>query len=453
MSNQGGKHILDQYYDQTNFNDVLVNLNLLNKKLESLCPSSPVLLHVDTHLNYIKNYHRPTIPMAFEIREEPIKLIVGENSYLLPLYGDFMYNMTLVIRLGSISTIDPGGCAYYHFPAHRLIKSIRMEYAGNLLDRYIGEAYNVHYAYMPEDQKEAYRRAVGEQEPIPVEIPGAWGEIRFVTNGLQTFKSTHGATEFHIPLLFDFSQYLGCSFFSAKVPYGQRYLKVELNPLQNILQGIGVSIPTISGGLIIEHVFVDPIIKSHLLRGSYKTLIRVHKEMYLSVNPVDSIKLDSINFPVDDIYFGVKPNTNTSASNWYRYSQFEQQAIAFPYHVLNPTPLPTYQLVTYETTVQHPIHNILTVKLISNGIDVFAATPSYIVSSYGKNISTSDIGLYSVTFSNIVGNQNICGYFKPHGEFYIDFTSAVGGQLYVLAKCINWLVIDQNNNINLEYPF
>ncbi len=469
-NNQGGKYILDTYVKSEYQEQTLLNIKLLKKRLQERCLDKPFLLNLETtHNNYIKRYYKPTIPMSFEIKKEvsEFSLQYGSNTFSLPLYGDFMYEMVLEIELTGLSVQNPlDKCAYYDFLGHKLINYVAIEFAGIKIDEYTGEAYNIYYNYyIPDEKKQAYMRAVGQEVPekVIVDLENI-REEKYLLTGPQSPKTTHNSVKMYIPIIFDLSAKLNCSLFSAKIPYGQRFLKVVLNQPENICYSVNgglLNLPSISGSLYITHIFIDESVKSQLKLGNYKSLIRVHKEISFSSQILGIQKLDALRFPVEDMFVGLRPNTNVNPDDWYKFTSFNARQVTFPIALSNALPPPTYQLAFRTVTHKTPVLPLISINFLTkstNIINPISAEYFATAHSFFKSISAHDTGIIPVSFTHKIKNSfseddSVVSFYNVslEREFYLKYEAILPGTIYILAKCLNWINIKEDGTVELVY--
>lgn len=452
----GGKYIMETYYRGKEQDNFLLNIKLLKERLQEC--KYPILNNIPTHENYIKKYYKPNIPISYEFRSEitdPIQF--GANTFSLQMHGNFICEIIFSCRIEGLSTINPTDkCAYVDFLGHKLIDEIIMDFAGNIVDRYTGDAYNIYYNYfVPDEKKNSWLRSVGQEVPEEVYMQNNTGqrELKYICDGPQTLKQSHDAIELNIPIIFDFTRKLHNSFFSSKVPFGQRFLKVNLKNAANICYGTGpINLPTITGKLIVNQIFIAPEIVQKITTGTYKTFIRVFKESKIKVvaGP-NRIKLDDIRFPVEHLFFGVRPTTNTGPTTWWRYHIPNATTMWFPaYNAPN-------QIVLNSATYYKPEIPMENIKFTSLNTEVVNEQKKEFYSYIQPLIrgrTPQDIGLCMYSFAKHLDIDECTGYFNTSIErnFFIHFNSAVDGELYIVAQCLNWLEISTTGEVSLKYP-
>jgi hypothetical protein len=455
----GGKFILESLLNPNAQENILINMARLRKTIDERCPEKPFFSELYTHCSYIKKMYKPMIPMAFEYNSIPSDngdLQFGsESRFLLIQYGDFQSEMILEINLGAVQCVLPTDtCAYVDFLGHRIMEAVRMEFAGNKVDEYSYDAYNVYYNFMvPEDKRDVWLDMVGQERPKIVLAPIGDAQARqaiYMVNGPQTPRNAQPALTLYIPIIFQFSRNLSSALFSGKIPVGQRYLYVKLPRVQDILYGTGLfNTPAITGRLWVNQVFIDPNIKKIILPGPYRNFIRFYKEQRIAVNVSGVEKLETIRYPTEHLFVGIRPAANVgSPTNWWRFHNAAVIPMTFPGF------LPPNQLVFNTAAAVDPDPNILTMRFLSKNTEITreAGTGIYTKVFPFQKARSGDPGLMFFSFSAELGDK-LAGYYNLNAmrEFYIDFTAKNSGELYVMAICLNWLEIDDRGAVSLKF--
>jgi hypothetical protein len=178
---------------------------------------------------------------------------------------------------------------YCEFPGQRLFKKVKFEVNGNPLDEYTAEAYMYYQKFRVAPGKQTgWARLVGQEIPLSAvgdlaSVAGvsafpaaATGLTQFVggaaapaapTNasntarkmfqvldGPQTAKATQPELDLWVPLLFWFNVDSRLSIASVSIPYGQRFITIDLEAQNNLVY-------TAPGNLFLKlttQVFVGP---------------------------------------------------------------------------------------------------------------------------------------------------------------------------------------------------
>jgi len=474
----GGRYILENLYTNNKEDEILLNRDLLDQSIKTRCKSQPFLLDMErTHISYIKKYFKPVIPMAFEFREEinPTQLInYGLNRFSLQQYGDFTCEIILNLKLSGLSVKDPRDkCGYYDFPGHKIIKNVAMNFAGNIIDQYSGDAYNVHYNYyIPEDKKKAWLKVVGQEYPEDIsvrqDINDDYDEKKYIVFGPQTPKASHEILEINIPIIFEFCQKMYASLFSNKIKYGQRFLDVILNQPETFCYGIDyggggfINYPTVTGSLWINQIFIEPKITEILLKGTYRTFMRVYKETKFTVNNKGHFnkRLDKLKFATEHLFFGLKPTINAGPNTWWRYYNLNTEQVIFPVRIASPIG-PSYSQLAFRTVDSYrPSPTILFASFASKSSQIVNKMPNKIYSEVYpllKAKSQDNIGLLLYSFAKNIYDEQPSSYYNIsterefHIHFEYDIISGGTGEFYILSKTLNWMEIDEKNNITLMF--
>lgn len=175
-------------------------------------------------------------------------------------------------------------CAW---PGERLLKKVQQEVNGNPLDEYTLHATVAHREYRVAPNKlTAWKRCVGQEEPEQGFVrqadwsfsgvsPDAFRVAANVHNGNQTpTASKTGSLELFVPLLFWYNKDVRLAVPSVAIPYGQRFINIELatraEMVDLVKRGDGtwaspngtISDPQITQvELYINNIFVNPEVR------------------------------------------------------------------------------------------------------------------------------------------------------------------------------------------------
>jgi hypothetical protein len=300
-----------------------------------------------------------------------------------------------VLAVGAAATNFVRYCEY---PGERLFAKVKFEVNGNPLDDYDVTAMVFKQKYgVLFNKQTGWKRLVGQEVPVEaytdlsslqgasgtaaaasnlVDIQGnaAAGSInnatdtsrRLITvvNGPQTPKAQQPALNMWIPLIFWFNTDSRLSIPSVSIPYGQRFITIDLNTQANLVfpapgnlylklevqrqfssAGVGKGTPAAQGvesvqtwvtytptlatnsviqttqtieqlQLYINNIFVNPEIHDIYIKRIGFSLIRVHRYQTASENvPVDNFLLSNLKWPIEYMYVALQPQFNLSASN------------------------------------------------------------------------------------------------------------------------------------------
>jgi hypothetical protein len=337
--------------------------------------TTPTLYDIErTHILFTNAHFKPFAAIGYEYNK--VTLSAGAASlgskvtFSIPQFGDFFNDMIVhaVITQPVLNTTNAEGekipksqqnlirwCAY---PGERLLKNVKFEVNGNPLDEYTSDAVNYWREFCVQPNKEvAWNRCVGQEEPQSgfLDQPNwagsdvASNDISYRTkmdgcNGLQTPSGVKTEdVELFIPLLFWCNKDPRLAVPSVAIPYGQRFITIELataaeltgevprgyaagsTPAQiwdntNIAKGgkIGTPADLRTIELYINNIFVNPEVHNIFIKRIGFTLIRVHRRQTgESQGGSESVLLQQLKWPIEALFVGmrVKEYANGTSDN------------------------------------------------------------------------------------------------------------------------------------------
>lgn len=486
ISNDGKQ---DKMLMATDFlNDRLKKIRAIRMNDPTVDDKMPTLADIErTHVLFMSAHFKPFAATAYEynkVRPNGSATLGSSITFSIPQFGDFFNDMALHIKLGApvltqgtVTTpgVDEALLRWCDFPGHRLLKKVSFSVNGNNLDEYDSDVYNMWYQFrVPEDKRVGWKRCVGQevesrgyvdQSPNVVEN---WRKCCCIANGAQTPKDAGQALELFVPLLFWFNVDPRLAIPSVSIPYGQRFINIDLAPANELLFTVtrGTSEATFSTPtvdeveLYINNIFVNPEIHDIFIKRIGFNLIRVHRTQNVNVtSSSDDRLLNNLKWPIETLYFGLRPSANrdltdeNTATNWWRfgsvthntYTGNESQNLSDGSATVS---LPGCTVVECAPTVDR-------VSVTAHGVKLYDDFPSqffnaYIPYTYGSgHIRTpDDCGLYMVTFNLYPGSYQPSGHINLSRarEFYLKYSSSVispsnTGELVVVASAINFLLI------------
>lgn len=359
MSNGGAFRLLSNDGKQ---DDMIMATRYLNNRLHKIQSMrskdprirdpTPTLGDIEkTHIIFVNSHFKPFVAVAYEYQvvnyTQPILGTCFQFS--VPLYGDFIHDMVLRIKLGAVSAKQTGNgdqfIRYVDYPGERICKKVEFSVNGNILDTYENDVYSFYREFtVAPNKKHAYDKMMGHQTIREGELVSSAGrgdtiQKTQIVSGPQVPKESHGELELWIPILFWFSRDVRVSLTSVSIPHGQRFLKIETASAEELLQHVGASpqddnsgsnpvpIPSITlCELYVNHIFVNPEIHQIIIKKIGFNLIRVYRLHKIMVDKTsDEILLSQIKWPIETIYFGGRPVDNVSklnnnmATRWHKY--------------------------------------------------------------------------------------------------------------------------------------
>jgi len=314
----------------------------------------------------------------------------GGNAYV-------RYTYQYVQKDGTVVDRTDGGASqqnfvrYCEYPGQRLFPDVKFEVNGNPLDEYTSEAMIFHQKFRVAPGKlTGWKRLVGQEVPVPAyadlcAINGeSWAsteavdlelvsgaaapasatsasdnarELSEVVNGHQTPKLTQPALDMWIPLLFWFNRDARLAIPSVSIPYGQRFITVQIENQANIVysapgnlylqltverfdnaNGLStgaaitsyrrwqtrepVLVPSSTVNttqnigtieLYINNIFVNPEIHDIYIKRIGFSLIRVYRFQRVTFNTSSGDQLLSqLKWPIETIFAGLRPQFNVA---------------------------------------------------------------------------------------------------------------------------------------------
>lgn len=320
---------------------------------------------------------------------------------------------------GNVKDVDSAATnfvRYAEFPGQRLFKSIDFTVNGNPLDKYNADVMMFHQKFHVAPHKmTGWKRLVGQEVPVeaysdllsiegsskygsalagltnvsgsaasgaPVNASVTARKLMSVVSGPQTPKAEQPALDLWIPLLFWFNKDPRLAVPSISIPYGQRFINIEIEKQENIVftapgnlflrltveqytsadagtkgtaSAIAVSdvkrwvslTPVLASGssvdttqkinlmeLYTNNIFVNSEIHDIYIHRIGFTLIRVHRLQTTRVSESDKeVQLQQLKWPIETIYLGLRPAVNVSATNtnqyrdWHRLTKLDDHQI------------------------------------------------------------------------------------------------------------------------------
>lgn len=467
---------------------LLLATELLNKRLKEIerlrCKNpgikdtTPTLVDIErTHIMFINSHFKPMVAVAYEYNrigvQEGIIDFGGQITFSIPQFGDFFNDMAVRVVLHGLHAGPTSLQARYcDFIGHRLLQQTTFQVNANNLDQYSSNVYNFHYQFMvPEQKRRAWKQCVGQEVANPAYLTqnplfDEYREVKNIVDGPQTPKVAHPDIEMWIPLLFWFNLDPRLSIPSVSIPYGQRFIIIQLATAFQIAQGL----PTLDFvhpkitvmELFINNIFVNPEIHDIFIKRVGFSLIRVHREQFTQTN-VSTAQLlqDNLKYPIETMYVGLQPNINQgSMENWHRYSFVTDIPRTYPVAIPN-IGFPPWILGFAPAIEKSETPTVDTFTVSTVGIDLWQTTPASFFNEYvpymygGFNVSSpEDRGVYMIPFNLYPGSYQPSGHINLSRtrEFYITYTSSVinaivPATLFVAAVAINFLLISDGSAV------
>jgi hypothetical protein len=462
---------------------MLMATDLLRKRLDKVyklrCKRpdirdpTPTLVDIErTHIFYMNAHFKPFVAIGYEYNHTSVQegeaKFGGEVSFSIPQFGDFFHDMVVHVQINpfTLAGFDIG--QYFDFPGHKLFKRTKFEVNGNFLDEYDSDTYNFHYQFrVPEYNRVNWKRCVGQQVlrlgKVDQSASDVHQEHRLISVGPQTPSDAFRVLDMWIPLLFWFNKDPRLSIPSVSIPYGQRFIRIELATFPEIftLNPLSFTIPPTIAimDLYINNIFVNPEIHDIFIQRVGFTLIRVHRTERANVDQQRAeILFDQLKFPVETFYMGVHMDVLINdPEDWWKFYLPDDATYVTADAIPNPgIPPPVNIIIAADVTFEVDQIPILdTLRLTTHGIELYRETPAkffncYVPYNYGGASvgSPEDIGAYMITFNLYPGAYQPSGHINLSNtrEFFVGYSSQVltpidTGVLVVVAVALNFLLI------------
>jgi hypothetical protein len=327
------------------------------------------------------------------------------------------YTQQYIDGAGNILTVGAAASnfvKYCDYPGARVFQHVYFDVNNNPLDDYTAEAmlfYSKHN--VAPGKRVGWMRLMGQEVPLvgytqlqsiagvvsnpvsgglidqsgnpaPGSRPAAVSTTRqqvSVCAGAQTAQATQPALSLWVPLIFWFNKDVRLSIASVAIPYGQRFITIDLEQLtnlvfvapgnlflqltveeqvsadgatkgtaaavavQNVIRSVtktpvlatGSVVNTATGGisnisLYINNIFVNSEIHDIYIKRIGFSLIRLHRFQASRVNTAtDQVLLNQFKYPIETIYVGMRPAYNIDPTNpnqardWYQLARLTDQ--------------------------------------------------------------------------------------------------------------------------------
>jgi hypothetical protein len=308
----------------------------------------PTLLDIEkTHILFTNAHFKPFAAIGFEynkVRSASGNPTLGQTiQFSIPQFGDFFHDICVHVVMtqptltetATTQDSDEPLFRWCHFPGERLLKKVQQEVNGNPLDEYTSHAANMHREYRVAPNKRlGWDRCVGQEVPekgfvaqrnwagngvAASTVTGRMAAEYYVGNQTPT-ETKSSNLEMFIPLLFWYNKDVRLAVPSVAIPYGQRFINIELATAANLVGMVprGISTwaapagtltdPTLSTiELYINNIFVNPEVHKIYIRRIGFSLIRVHRQQtYTSNTNSNELLLQQLKWPIEYLCVGLK---------------------------------------------------------------------------------------------------------------------------------------------------
>lgn len=438
----------------------LVEIKRIRGKRPDIKDSLPTLIDIErTHILYITSHFKPFVAIGYEYQkisaQQGLLQFGNTLTFSIPQFGDFWNDMVMNFNITGLIAPPGQQVRYCEYLAHRLVQLVQFEVNGNAIDKYGSEVINMHYQFMVNPgRRVAWNRMVGQETPVVGYLQqnigvDSYRQYRLISTGLQTPKSAHPVASIWLPLLFWFNKDPRLSVPSIAIPYGQRFIKITLAPIELLAQNtVGIAsdftTPTIvDAEMYINNIFINQEIHELFIKRVGFSLIRAHRIQTFTIDtPTSKVLLNELKWPIETIYVGLKPDINISSmENWYKFNYNTELSEVVPIATINPAPPPNNFFSFGTAKYQIPNRVIDTLSVEAQGVILYPTFPAEFYNNYipynyiSTNMNTpEDIGALMITFNLYPGMFQPSGYINLSRakELYIGLSSSIVGTRYPL---------------------
>lgn len=326
-------------------------------------------------------------------------------------------------------------------------------------------------------------------------------KLHQVVNGPQTPKPFQPPLEIWNKLRFWFNDDVRLSIASVSIPFGQRYINIELakqeqlafeypsiyletivdngstrtatyNPIMQPGTLSTIDVPIIE--MYINNIFVNPEVHDIYIKRIGFSLIRVYRQHLQKCNSsdMDDKLLSQLKWPIEYMFVGLRPSWNVSVNNsnawrdWHRMTRIVDATSDDPSgHVVpSGTGLPVFTSKSSEVIPDKyylPVPTVDTMTLSSHGIIIFDGFcdtffNQYLPFHYGGTalVTPDDPGALFINMSLFPRSYQPSGHLNISRarETYLKWTTSyVSGNstadMIVVAVAINFLLITDGSAV------
>ncbi len=456
---------------------------------------NPTLADIErTHILFMNAHFKPFAAIAYEYNKVTANnpTLGSKVQFSIPQFGDFFSDMVVHVKMAAptvapASASNAGEVAVYRwcdYPGERLFQKVSFDVNGNPLDEYYPDTYNFHRQFCVSSSKEAgWDRCMGQEvarelvfdydNSTATSAPDNARASTVLRNGFQTYKANggHGDVELFVPLLFWFNTDPRLAIPSVAIPYGQRFINIELASKDQMVDvrkhhsaasAVAVTTPTITTfDLYINNIFVNPDIHDIFIARIGFTLVRVHRRQVTNVNKSnDNILLQQLKWPIETMYVGIRPVANSASgvdtelyqnhtNLWHRFGQCSYSTVAAN----------SVNGVATGARWLNEVNHVSRLSVSAHGVPLYNNLPSTFFNCYvpylygGWNIRTpKDPGCFFINFCLYPGTYQPSGHINVSRarEFYLAYDSTyvsanTPAELIVNAVAINFLLISDGS--------
>lgn len=290
-----------------------------------------------SHTIFTNGSFKPFVAAGFEYNKVSAQGIIKFGTdvvFDIPTFGDYINDCVIHVKLSKLKTVDPRDrVRYVSMLGHKLFKKILFKVNNNPLDMYYTEDYNFFYEFhVPPEKRIGWLRNMGQQmayEAIVTSDPESdfHSEIKYFTDGNQTFKQEHDEIHLWVPLLFWFKDIYN-SLPNASIQFGQTKITATISNINELVGycdygggGSYISPEIEVMELYMNNIFMNPDVVNLIMSKFGFSLIRVHcRHSELLSKSEDNIRLNYLKWPTESLFVIFKPKNNENYSQYWNKS-------------------------------------------------------------------------------------------------------------------------------------
>ena len=477
---------------------------------------SPTLLDVTkTHTFHMHATFKPFVASAYEYAkissQSGTSSLGSKITFSIPQFGDFFSDCALYVKLtaprfskASGSDTELPSARWAALPGGRLIQKADFTVNGNQLDEYTQDTYAFYNHFLVGPEKRAgWNRCMGQENPRESYLtPSAAAttvdnhRVRMdVAEGHQTLKGDNSVGDLimTIPLLFWFALDVKRAMPSIAIPYGQRFINLELATQAQMCyfhgRGNSDGAPVVDTAvtvseiyMYINNIFVIPAVHDIFVRRIGFYLVRVHRTQKTTLTASSgSIHLNNMKWPLESMFVGVRilDYQTTAADNdkWHEFYSNNSYSNANRYNITGVAGNDNADATAGTQPYTHaflPVRTLATMVIKAHGVDLYKSMPAQMYDSYFPTVHSpgcmsapSIEGPMFVNFAlhayNRAGDPSGHLNVSRAREFYLDYvsntysdsTNVIGsvsgntknGQLVIDACALNFLLVTDGSAV------
>lgn len=476
--------------------------NMLTGNFESKYEAKASMADVQrTHNLFVKNIFKPHVALAYEYFKTKkegsgiVGILEGTDRVKFSLKGNngnFLNDMVVHVVFEDIGNPNAEISSYpkyryCEFPGLRLFEKVMFT-----VDNLEIDSYNTEDTVLYTKVKVSASRTPGWNDMLGQENESTGeyyrsdlsiNELYKFRDGAQTPKPYQKGLELWVPLIFDFNEYVGRSLHNGLINTDQKYIEIDISPMNKIMKSVDASGATIPGGignfriksmsLYSRNVYLPPEVNDVFVDRSDLQLIRVKRQHRKIITEASGeIELRQLKYPIEIMYYGFRPVENGENSNpwsfddWHNMAYKTRKNVPITALIQNSKVTPAMQLVRRCVTYADTTAPMELIGFSAHGNILYPLMPEAFFNNYLPYImpgltTPGEKGIYIVPWCYYPILYDPSGHINNSTarELFISFkrNETIANQvknptveMFTSAQCINFLIYDKTS-IRLKY--